>query len=124
MGRVYYANYFVFFERARTDMLRAMGFPYSDLEARGCFLPVRGCDARYRGYARFDDELELLTWVSRLRRATITFVTAVRRKGEEQVLVQGTVELACISEAGKPAPLPEVVLSSLGPFVHGPDSSA
>ncbi len=123
MGRVYYANYFVFFERARTDMLRALGFPYSGLEAEGCFLPVRGCHARYWGYARYDDELELHTWVSRLRRATITFVTGVRRKDEQQVLVQGTVELACVSAEGKPAPLPVAVARALEPYVYGPDSS-
>ena len=119
MGRVYYANYFVFFERSRTELLRAAGVPYRQLEEDGYILPVRHCEVHYYGSAEYDDELVLLTWISRLRHATATFKTAVARAADENVLALGTVQLACINEQGRPQSLPEKVLAALEPYqVH------
>jgi len=120
MGRVYYANYFVLFERARTDLMRAAGIPYKQIEAEGFFLPVRHCEARYYGYAAYDDALCLHTWITRLRRATVTFVTGVQREGETELLVIGTVELACVAATGRPQPLRASVIEVLQPYVVAP----
>ena len=70
MGVVYYANYLVYFERARTQLLRDAGFPYSELETRGYALPVIEAHVEYRAAASYDDQLEIhgwLGWIKRVR---------------------------------------------------------
>lgn len=115
MGRVYYANYLVFAERARTDLMRASGLPYGELENQDALLPVRRCEVRYHGYADFDDELIFRTWVNRLKHATVRFVTAVCL--DDAVLAVATVELACISRSGAPRPLPPKAVQALENYV-------
>ena len=117
MGRLYHAQYFVLFERSRTELLRAAGRPYARLEEEGVFLPVRQCEARYYGSVLYDDALELYTWVARLRRASATFVTGVRRQRDPNVLAVGRVELACVSAEGRPRSLSPDVAKALTPFV-------
>ena len=61
-GVVYYANYLKFAERARTEMLRLIGFPHGEMMERdGCAFAVRRCEADYIRPARFDDYLEVYT---------------------------------------------------------------
>ena len=70
MGVVYYANYLVYFERARNEVLRAAGFPYRKLEAMGYALPVLEAQVAYRRAARYDDELTIsgrVGWVKPVR---------------------------------------------------------
>jgi len=59
MAVVYYANYFVWFEVGRTDLLRQSGWSYRELEAEGIGLPVIEAHCEYRQPARYDDELEV-----------------------------------------------------------------
>jgi len=120
MARVYYANYLVWFERARTELLRAAGFPYRGLEEAGVFLPVRRCELRYHGWAGYDDDLRLHTWISRLRHATAVFVTAVIRPPAPEPLVLGEVELACVGAEGRPRPFPEETVAALRCFLVPP----
>ncbi len=117
MARVYYGHYLVWFERARTELLRAAGYPYRQMEKEGFFLPVRRCEVRYASFVEYDEEVTLATWVSRLRHATAAFTTAVLRAGVPEPLVVGTVELACVNVAGKPAPVPESIRAAVEPYV-------
>ena len=57
MGVVYHANYFVWFESVRIQLLDDLGLPYNDLEERGYFLPVLECRAKFLQPAHFDDRL-------------------------------------------------------------------
>ena len=59
MGVVYYANYFVWFEVARADLLRSLGWSYREMELAGVSLPVIEAHCRYHRGARYDDELEV-----------------------------------------------------------------
>src|SRR6476646_5368618 len=61
MGVVYHANYFVWFEVGRTDLLRAAGWTYREMEADGLSLPVIQAQCDYKQPARYDDELEIRT---------------------------------------------------------------
>jgi acyl-CoA thioester hydrolase len=114
MGRVYYANYFVFAERARTELLRDVGCPYRAFEEGGLFFPVRQASARYHGAAHYDDLLTFSTRVVRRRHATLTCETRVRR-GEGERLAVVTVELACVNGEGRPTPVPETLWKALAP---------
>ena len=61
MGVVYYANYLVWFEVARTEWLRDGGWSYREMEADGIALPVIEAHCEYRQPARYDDEIEIRT---------------------------------------------------------------
>lgn len=105
MSFVYYANYLVYFEMARSEMLREAGTPYGDLEKRGVVLPVVEAHAVYRSPARFDDLLEIRTRCTEIRGVRVRIEYEVLR-GEE-LLATGYTEHVCMSPAGKvlkPAP--------------------
>src|SRR6266496_3048052 len=61
MGVVYYANYLVWFEVARADLLRSLGWSYREMEIAGLSLPVIEAHCRYLRPARYDDEIEVRT---------------------------------------------------------------
>lgn len=118
MDRVYYANYLEICERARTEFLRDIGFPYREIEARGWMFPVRKCEVRYFGYAVYDDLLLCRSRVSRLSHATLTFATDILRDAGGPVLVGAQVELACIGANGKPCVIPPDLREALVPFME------
>lgn len=118
MNRVYYANYLEICERARTELLRAIGFPYREIEARGLFFPVRSCQVRYFGYAVYDDELTCLTRVATLRHATLAFATDITRADAPKPLVRATVELACVNADGKPTLIPDELRAAVLPYLE------
>src|SRR5204863_8679416 len=61
MGVVYYANYLVWFEVARADLLRTLGWSYREMEIAGISLPVIEAQCQYLRPARYDDEIEVKT---------------------------------------------------------------
>jgi acyl-CoA thioester hydrolase len=111
MGRVYYAHYLTWFERARTEMLRAAGFTYRQMEAIGVYLPVRECAVRYLGFGEYDDEIELITWITSLRRARVEIATLARKQGKP--ITVGAVELVCVGADGKPREFPATIAEVL-----------
>lgn len=106
MGVVYYANYFVWFEVARTDLLRSLGWSYREMEASGVLLPVIDARCEYRRPARYDDEIEV--------RTTGRLASAVRMEFEYDVVVGGQAGAAATGRTvhaavdldGKPCRLP------------------
>ena len=118
MDRVYYANYLVICERARTELLRHISFPYRMVEESGRFFPVRKCDLRYFGYAVYDDELVCRTDISRLTHATLAFTTDICRPDRDKPLVTATVELACVNKDGKPCAIPDELKTALAPYLR------
>ena len=113
MGVVYYANYLTYFETGRTEYLRALGTTYRELEEAGVYFPVVEASCKYLGRAGYDDELELLTWVDRLRPTRIDFRHLIvgRRAGAH--LASGHVVLACVDRRGRPRRLPESVTRNI-----------
>src|SRR5438105_3301765 len=71
MGLLHHANYLVYFEQARTELLRAMGLSYKDMEEQGFFLVVIKVEIRYRKPARYDDLLTIRTRLARMTGAKI-----------------------------------------------------
>ena len=103
MGVVYYANYYTFFERGRTEMLRSAGLPYSRLEELGNFLPVSESHCRYLSPARYDDLLTFRSAVLEVSRVRIKVGTQVRR--DDELLASGYVILASVGRDGRIARL-------------------
>lgn len=115
-GIVYYANYLKYFERARTEWLRALGFSQQTLLAsEGVAFVVRHVEADYTQPARLDDLLEIRTHIEKIGRASLKIVQECHRTGSDpMLLVTGHVTLACIDiHAFKSRPIPDSVLQRL-----------
>ena len=119
MGIVYYANYLVWFEIGRVELLRSLGLAYSQLETEHeCILPVVEASCRYRSPARYDDEILIETRPALLRGSVIKFAYRILRKasqdGEERTLLaEGeTVHVVCDDQLNK-KPLPEKYAAAL-----------
>jgi acyl-CoA thioester hydrolase len=107
MGVVYYANYFVWFEVARAELLRALGWSYRELEADGVFLPVTEAHCEYRRPARYDDEIAIRA-DGRLRSPVrIEFTYEAMLKSTGDVLAIGRTVHAALNPAGRPCRLPD-----------------
>ena len=111
MGIVYYANYLVWFEIGRVELLRSLGLAYSQLETEHeCILPVVEASCRYRSPARYDDPILIETRPALLRGSVLKFGYRILRKpanGEEPTLLaEGeTVHVVCDDQLSK-KPLP------------------
>jgi acyl-CoA thioester hydrolase len=107
MNVVYYANYLVWFEVGRVELLRKLGFTYRQLEEEhGCILPVIKATCRYRSPARYDDQILIETRPALLRGPVLKFAYRILRKAEEgadpTLLAEGeTVHVVCDSQMNK-----------------------
>jgi len=115
MGVVYYANYLRYFELARSELLRAHGRSYREMEAEGLSLPVVEATCRYVAPARYEDLLLVGIEVPEVTRVTVTFRYEVTREGESAVLCTGSTVHACLGKAGRPARLPDWVAALVSP---------
>jgi acyl-CoA thioester hydrolase len=113
MGVVYYANHLVWFEVARTDWLRALGWTYRDLEAGGLFLPVIEAHCEYRRPARYDDEIEIRTEGRLCSPLRMEFAYEVMLKATSQLAASGRTRHAAIDRTGRPCPLPDRIREAL-----------
>lgn len=109
MRMVYYANYFVYFEVARTTALAELGHPYAEMEARGFLIPVLDAQCRYLKPARYGDVLTLVTTRWRLGEVRIGFDYEVLRQGE--LLATGSTRHAFVNPEGKPIRPPRELLT-------------
>jgi acyl-CoA thioester hydrolase len=105
MGFLHHANYFTYFEIGRTELLRAAGGNYRQMEADGMLVVVVKAECRFRRPARYDDLLRLRTTITRVTQAKIEHQYEVLRDGE--VLAIGHVTLACVDRNGKVQPVPD-----------------
>jgi acyl-CoA thioester hydrolase len=105
MGLLHHANYLVYFEQGRTELLRSQGYSYRDLEDQGFLLVLTKVQVRYRSPARYDDLLTLRTTVVRTTLVKIEHRYEVLRDG--LVLAEGETTLGCVDRDGKVQPLPE-----------------
>jgi len=121
MGVVYHANYATYFEVARTESIRRLGFTYRELEAMGIEMPVVEIAMRYHRAAHYDDLLTIHTEVRELpERQTMEFHhRIVNEKGK--LITSGNVTLFFIDKATKKRTrMPAEMLDRLRPFYNHP----
>jgi acyl-CoA thioester hydrolase len=116
-GVVYYANYFKYAERGRTEALRAIGIDQRDFAANeGVQFVVRRVEADFRSPARLDDDLDVVTRTVDIGGASLTMDQSVRRGDETLVALR--VEICSVTaagpRAGRPVRMPRQVASRLG----------
>jgi acyl-CoA thioester hydrolase len=105
MGVAHHATYPIWFEIGRTEMLRARGGNYRDLEAEGVFLAVVRLEVRYRRPARYDDLLTLRTELRLAGPVKIEHTYRLLRDGE--LLAEAATTLACLDRDGRARVLPQ-----------------
>ena len=116
LGMVYYANYLKYAERARTEMIRLLGFATISRDNNTAFA-VRRCAVDYLRPARLDDELEVVSGLIAIGGASFDLEQTVMRDGDR--LVRLEVRLAMLSSSsGRPTRLPGDFRSALQPFLQ------
>jgi acyl-CoA thioester hydrolase len=109
-GVVFFANYLKFFERARTEWLRALGFGQQQLRTdTGAVFVVADTSVRYLTPARLDDELEITVHIVDAGRASLSLSQQAWRDGE--LLAEGRIRIGCV-DAGtfRPRRIPNELL--------------
>lgn len=111
-GLVYHANYLKFAERARTEMLRTLGFSQERLRGdSGTVLVVRRSAIDFLAPARLDDDLIVATRLAGQAGATLDLDQEVRRDGTP--LVRLSSRIACLGPSGRPTRLPSLLRTAL-----------
>ena len=121
-GVVYHAQYLKYFERARTEWLRAMGFSQHGMRGRlDVVFTVANLQIDYLRPARLDDELDATVVVAEMRRASLHFKQALSRKGEPATpLARATVRVGCVDVANfRPCALPDEFVAYVEKLVAG-----
>jgi acyl-CoA thioester hydrolase len=113
MGVVYYANYLVWFEVGRTDLLRQLGWSYREMEAEGYWLPVLEAHCQYHRPARYDDEIEIRTTGRLITAVRLAFEYEAVRTSDAAMTASGRTLHAALNRAGRPCRLPDRVRTLL-----------
>lgn len=115
MGVVYHANYLIWCEIGRTDMLRAKGANYADLERSGILLAVAEANVRYHASARYDDMIRVETRLTELRSRAMTFDYLISHAERGTRFVSATTRLVSLDRSARPTALPADLRALLEP---------
>lgn len=129
-GVVYYANYLKFMERARSELLRSLGYQQDQLkQEQGIIFAVHSANIRYRKPARFNDELNVITSISSLGKASICFKQAVHLKTTDEagetivstssLLSAAEIKIACLNATKfTPQSIPASIINKINQEFH------
>ncbi|HUF30143.1 MAG TPA: thioesterase family protein [Gemmatimonadaceae bacterium] len=106
MGVAYHANYLVWCEVGRTDLIRALHGSYRDVEKQGIGLAVAEANVRYHAPARYEDVLVIDTTVEAVASRTVTFAYRIAQAESGERLATASTMLICIDSAGRVTTLP------------------
>jgi acyl-CoA thioester hydrolase len=108
MGMVYYGKYFEYFEVARTELLRACGLPYAEIESAGFWLPVSEASIKYLRSAKYDDLLRVIAKMPATISPRLDITYEVRLDATNELIAEGATTLVFVSSAtGKPTRPPQ-----------------
>ena len=106
-GVVHHSVYPVWFEMGRTELLRANGIAYKDLEATGIFFVVAEMHIKYRRPAEYDQKLQLETTCTNVSAGKVEHTYKLTRSSDRSLLAEGNSILACVDSKGKVRRIPE-----------------
>ena len=115
MGVVHHASYVVWLEQGRTELLRALGVSYREIEATGFFVVLSDLRVRYHASARYDDLVRVVTTLEQVRSRGVSFLYEVRRveeDGSTTKLVSARTALIAIDREGTPRTMPPALLEA------------
>jgi acyl-CoA thioester hydrolase len=105
MGYLHHSRYLQYFEIGRVELLRTIGHSYADLEKAGIFFAVVKVEVRYRSPARYDEEVSLMTRMTRQTGVRIDHVYELRRG--ETLLAEASSTIACVNRQGELQQIPD-----------------
>ncbi len=105
MRVAHHANYFIWFEAARSEFCKVRGIDYTAMEKEGMFLPVVECQCRFRQSARYDDEITISIHPVEVTRRTLRMAYLVHRG--DTLLAEGETLQVLIGSDGKSRSLPK-----------------
>jgi len=114
MGVAHHSSYLLWFELARTGLLREAGFPYRDMEAAGCMLPVIEYGCRLLRGAAYDDLVRIDTVVSELRSRTVAF--RYRAWRGDILLVEGFTRHVCVDPRNSLCSVPTDIRAAVAAY--------
>jgi acyl-CoA thioester hydrolase len=106
-------QYLAWFELGRTELLRAAGVAYSEIERQGVMLPVSNVEIEYIRGAGYDDLVEVETRVREVRSRTVSFSYVAKRADTGEVLASGSTRLVCTNADGRPRRIPPHLITVL-----------
>ena len=106
MRVVYHANYLVWCEMGRTDLIRQLGTSYADIERQGVALAVVDASLRYHAAAKYEDRIRVRTTLADARSRSVTFDYVIENAATGAKLVSARTTLASINEEGKLVSMP------------------
>ena len=113
-GVVYYANYFKYFERARTEFLRQKGVSVAELASQGILFVVNEARIKYLAPARYNDVLLVDTAIADKGGASFVLSHTVADMLTGRLIVEGSARLVCVkTDTGRPVRLPDVLKQAL-----------
>ncbi|MGM0583683.1 MAG: tol-pal system-associated acyl-CoA thioesterase [Pseudomonadota bacterium] len=118
-GVVYYANYLRYYERGRSEALWSLGVDQTAMREAGLVFIVRRIEVDYLAPARFEDMIEVRTWIESAKRASLVMGQEVVR--DSHTLNRAEVTVACMTLEGRPARLPSDLLTRLAPLFRERD---
>lgn len=121
MGYLHHARYWEYFEQARTELLRANGVRYRDLEAAGVYFVLYRCSCKYRQPVRYDDLVTVCVSTTRQTRTRIDHAYRILRDGD--LCCEAATTLACVGPDGRPIIMPEQLCRPAGHGVMPPGLS-
>ncbi len=113
MGVVYHANYLVWLDVARCELLRQAGMSYKELEGKGFFLVVSEVRIRYKRAAKYDDLIRVKCWVREVGSRKVGFGYAIEHAERDELLATAVIELISLSHQFLPTRLPPEVAQLL-----------
>ena len=113
MGVVYHANFLIWLEIGRVELLRQLGFEYSQMEQQdNCHIPVVDLRVRYKAPAQYDDEIVVRTELKNVRASLLHFTYEVFRQADRLLLATGETMHIVVDDKFNRRPLPEKYLQA------------
>lgn len=110
MGVIHHSAYLAWCEVGRTDYIRELGTTYAEIERRGIYLAVAAVNVRYGAPARYDDLVQVESWLESVKSRTLTFAYDITRlEPDPGPIARATTTLISIDGDGRPRRLPDEV---------------
>jgi len=109
MGIMYHARYLCFFDRARTDMLRAQGVSLTSLAHNDTYFAIRDIQIRYHFPARLDDTLNIISYIEQKKACTLQFKQIMLNQSEQRI-AEATVLTVIVDQNLKPKRIPDKLI--------------
>ena len=123
MKFVYYGKYFEYFEQARSELLRAVGLPYAEIESHGILIPVIEAHAEYKRPARYDEPIEIVTTMAEKPVARIRLEYRVTDQATGELIATGyTTHGFLNASTNKPTRAPAFFVQSVEDAMRGSGS--